>query len=557
MDNIEQRTDYLKRWAALKTERSSWDAHWKDLSEQFMPRAGRFQTTDRNRGDKRHNAIIDNTGLLAKGTLGSGLMAGMSSPARPWFKMATPDQDLNKYGPVKLWLDAVTKQMLRVFHKSNVYRVLHTGYEELGVFGTWTCINQRDYRNVIHLHPMTIGEFCVATNWRGEVDCLYREFEVTVRQMVIEFGLENCSNTVKGMYQRKLLDAWVPLLHCIEPRYNRDPTKRDSLNMPYASVYYERDSNNGKPLRTSGYKKFRGLAARWAVAGGDVYGHSPGMDALGDSKQLQHQQLRKGQGIDYMVLPPVQAPRGSVIDTLPGGTSYVDMAGPGAGIRTAFDVNLRLDYLLEDIRDVRDRVDKAFHTNLFLMLANSTNPQMTATEVAERHEEKMLMLGPVLERLTSELHVPLIDDTFDALMEAGTLPPPPDELQDMDLNVEFVSMLAQAQRAIATNGVDRWVANLGQIASMKPEVLDKLDADKWADEYADMLGVSPSIIVADDKVAIVRKARAQAAQAQAQAEQLAQASQTAKNMGQTPTDGGNLASDVMGLFSGYGTPVGA
>jgi hypothetical protein len=180
---------------------------------------------------------------------------------------------------------------------------------------------------------------------------------------------------------------------------------------------------------------------------------------------------------------------------------------------------------------------------------------MTATEVAERHEEKLLMLGPVLERLHNELLDPLVDITFNRMITSGAVPPPPPELMGMDLNVEFVSMLAQAQRAIGTNAVDRFVGNLGQIATMKPDILDKFDSDQWADIYADMLGVDPSLIVADKDVAMVRQARNQAMAAKEQAAVLQQQSQTAKNLAQAPTAGEpNALTDVMNMFSGYGSP---
>jgi hypothetical protein len=140
---------------------------------------------------------------------------------------------------------------------------------------------------------------------------------------------------------------------------------------------------------------------------------------------------------------------------------------------------------------------------------------MTATEVAERKEEKMLMLGPTVERLHNEELSPLVQRTFKRMLRANMLPPPPQELHGMTLQVEFISMLAQAQRAIGTNSIDRFVGNLGQIAAFAPGVLDKFDADDWADEYSDMLGVPPELVVANDKVALIRQGRAQqAAEAQ-------------------------------------------
>jgi hypothetical protein len=307
-------------------------------------------------------------------------------------------------------------------------------------------------------------------------------------------------------------------------------------------------------LRESGFKEFPALSPRWAVAGGDIYGLSPGMEALGDIKQLQHEQLRKAQGIDYQTKPPLQVPtslKNQGINSLPGGVTYVDAAAQNAGIRSSFQVNLDLSHLLNDIVDVRERVRGSFYADLFLMLANNDLGRMTATEVAERHEEKLLMLGPVLERLHNELLDPMISMTFERMITAGIVPPPPMELQGMEINVEFVSMLAQAQRAIGTNSVDRFVGNLGAIAGMKPEVLDKFDADKWADHYSDMLGVDPELITPDDQVALIRQQRAQAEQAAQQQAMMAQGADTMSKLGTVNTDQKTLANDVMRQFSGY------
>ena len=553
--NAPTRDRLFTRWGQLKSERASWYAHWQELTSYILPRNGRYFVQDRNRGYRRHNNIYDNTGTRALRTLGAGMMSGATSPARQWFRLATPDPDLNSFTPVKLWLDDVTKRMQRVFQKSNTYRSLHQMYEELGCFGTASSIMLPDFQDVIHHYPLTCGEYCISTDAKGRVCTLYREFDMTVSQMVKEFGLENCSVSVQNMYRTGSLDQWVPVIHAIEPRADRDIGKRDSKNMPFGSWYFEVGGEDGQFLRESGFMQFPALCPRWSVVGGDIYGNSPGMESLGDIKQLQHEQLRKAQAIDYQTKPPLQVPtsmKNRDVDSLPGGITYVDPAGNG--IRSAFDVNLRLDYLLQDIQDCRGRVSGAFYADLFLMLATAPNTRMTATEVAERHEEKLLMLGPVLERLHNELLDPLIDITFNRMIQSGVLPPAPEELQGMDLNVEFVSMLAQAQRAIGTNAVDRFVGNLGAIAQMKPDILDKFDADQWADIYADMLGVDPSLIVADKEVALVRQTRNQAMATKEQAAAMQQQSQTVKNMAQAPTGGNNALTDVMNMFSGYGSP---
>lgn len=550
------RDQFIARWGALTTERSSWISHWREISDNILPRTGRFLASDRNRGEKRHNTIYDSTGTRALRVLAAGMMAGMTSPARPWFRLATADPEMMRYEPVKVWLSDVTRLMLDVFQRSNTYRSFHTIYEELGAYGTAASIVSDDFEDVLRHHPLTAGEYAIALDDRGEVSTLYREFDMTVAQLVRKFGRDRVSHAVRNLYDMSKLDAWITVVHAIEPRSDRDARKRDAKNKAWSSVYFEIGCEDGRYLSESGFDHFPALCPRWSASGGDIYGNSPGMEALGDIRQLQHEQLRKAQGIDYMTKPPLQVPnalKNSGVNTLPGGVSYVDTAGPGGGIRTAFDVRIDLQHLLMDIQDVRERVRATFYADLFLMLAQGDNGRMTATEVAERHEEKLLMLGPVLERLHNEMLSPKIEKTFAAITKAGLLPPAPQEMQGVELNVEFVSMLAQAQRAVGTNAVDRYVGNLGMVAQMKPDVLDRFDADEWAESYADMLGVDPRLIVADDKVAFIRQERAKAQAQQAQAEQMAQGAQTARNLAAADTGGENALTNVMQMFSGYNT----
>ena len=554
MDKDRPRIQMLRRWGALKNERSGWMDHWREISDNLLPRSGRFIVSDRNKGEKRHNAIYDSTATRGLRVLAAGLMAGMTSPARPWFRLTTSDPDLDESAAVKQWLKDVRTQMMLVFARSNTYRALHTMYEELGAFGTASTIIVPHFKNVIHHHPLTVGQYAIAENHEGHVNTLYREFSMSVVQMVREFGYDKCSLSVRSMYDRGNLDAFIPIHHAIEPRADRDLSKKDSLNMPFRSCYFEAGGDNDELLRESGYKEFNAVCPRWAISGGDVYGNSPAMEALGDIKQLQHEQLRKAQAIDFQTKPPLQAPMAAKVNgvnMLPGGVSYVDAASPTGGIRSAFEVNLNLNHLREDIMDVRQRINSAFHADMFLMLANGTNGQMTATEVAERHEEKLLMLGPVLERLHNEMLSPMVEMTFAQQIEAGTLPPPPQEMQGKELSIEFVSMLAQAQRAVATNSIDRFVGNLGAVAGFKPDVLDKFDADKWADTYADALGIDPDLIVAGEQVALIRQSRAEQMAQQVQAEQAAMAADSASKLGRVSTATPNLLTDATAAFSGY------
>lgn len=565
---LDKRTPLDKAQArkqALWNERTSYDSHAQDIADYLLPRAARFTSNDRNRGDAaQYNSIIDETGTQAHGVLEAGLMAGLTSPARPWVKLATPDKDLMEYQPVKIWLSKVTARMLQIFAKSNTYRAFRTVYGQISAFPAAANVVVSDFQNVIHNYPLTWGSYALGLNHRGQVDTLCRTMRKTVQQMAGDFGLENCSATVKNLYQTGSYDATVEILHLIEPRRERDYSKRDNRNMPFKSCYFETATDRpDKFLRESGFEEFPAVCPRWLVEGDDTYASRwPAAIALGSIKQLQQEQLQKSTAIDYQVDPPLQAPielKGHDVDRLPGGLTYASMNTPHAGIRSLYEVNLNLAHLLGDIQDVRGRINTTFFVDLFKMLANDTRSNITAREIAERHEEKLLMLGPVLESLYNELLQPMIDITFAKMLRAGLFAPgqelaPPPELHGQDLDVEFISALAQAQRAVGVQSVDRLVGTIGSLAMLKPDVLDKLDADQTVDVVADQLGTDPSLIVADDKVALIRKGRA-AQQAMAQAAAMAQPAKDMAQAGQAmaETDQGKLAA-AMGQFSGYAIP---
>jgi Bacteriophage head to tail connecting protein len=554
-DCVESRMDkrdfarLFTRWGQLKSERATWVSHWKEISDYLLPRSGRFFVQDRNKGWKRNLNILDSTGTRALRVLGAGLMAGSTSPARPWFRLSTPFPDLNKSMAVRLWLSKVQEMMLAIFQKSNTYRTLHQMYEELGAFGTAASIIAPDFNTVIRHHPLTVGEFCLATDWSGDVTTIYREFQKTVHELVGEFGYDKCSLSVRNMYDRGTYDSWVTVIHAIEPRDEREVGKPGGKNKKYRSVYFEVGGENF--LRESGFDEFPALCPRWATAGGDIYGNSPGMDALGDIRQLQHEQLWKARVINHQIDPPLLIPtmlKNRDIDTLPGGRTYSDGQ---IAIKTLYDVKLDLPGLLQDIRDTQQRIEECFYKPLFMLVSGQNDHTMTATEVAERQEEKLVMLGPVIERKQNEIDHPLIDSAFHLMMKAGLIPLPPPEMHGIELNVEFISMLAQAQKAIGTNSIDKFVMTLGTVARMAPGVLDKFDSDEWVDIYSDLLDVPPDLIVADKQVALVRAQRQKAQQQQQQVANLQAASQATKNLAQSPTNQPSALTNVMSSLQGY------
>jgi len=526
-----------KQLAQLDSDRSSFVPHWRDLSDFINPRGSRFLVSDVNRGDRRNNKIVDPTATMANRTLSSGMMSGITSPARPWFRLATTDPDMMDFGPVKVWLETVQARMNEMFNRSNLYQSLPLLYSSLGTYGTGALAVLEDDEDVIRTQVFPIGSYHLANSPRGNADTIFRKFSMTVRQLVMQFGLNSVSTTVKGMWENGSYEQWIEVVHAVFPNINRDTARLDSKNKLFKSVYYECGGDSNQLLRESGYDEFPVMAPRWEVNGEDVYGSScPGMIALGQVKALQLEQKRKSQLIDKATNPPMVAPsslRNQRVSLLPGDVTYLDVMSGQDGFKPAYLVTPNTADLLADIQDTRQVINSSYFVDLFMMLQNINTRSMPVEAVIEMKEEKLLMLGPVLERLNDEALNPLIDRTFSMMVKKNMLPEPPDAMQGMPLKVEYISVMAQAQKSIGLSSLSQTVNFIGQLAKFKPEVLDKLNGDQTVDTFASMSGVSATVILPQEQVEAVRQQRAQQQQ-QEQAMQMGMAAaQGAKTLSET------------------------
>jgi hypothetical protein len=563
-DNIPphgKKSRVLKRYVTLENDRSSWRNHWMEISDYLIPRRGRFLfTTMDDRGKKRTTKIIDSTGTQALRTMAAGMMSGMTSPARPWFRFATPDKELMDWHEVKTWLADVERIIRSILQKSNFYNSAFTVYSELGAFGTAPLYRQKNFDNVIRFRPFTAGEYVIAENDQGEIDTLGRSFTMSVSQVVEKFVINSergvddwtgVSRATRSLWNNKNYDTLVPVIHMIEPRRKseRDQKLFSNQHMPFKSIYMEQGAENDEVMFEGGFKAFPAYIPRWDVLQGDVYGRSPGMDHLGDIKQLQQQQKRKAQAIDKMVNPPMVAPtslRGKPSSVLPGGTTYVDPLQGGQGFSPAYTVQPRLAEMQQDIAEVQERIQRGFYADLFAMMINSDRRNITATEVIEKQSEKLVLLGPVLQRLNTELLDPLLDDVFQFALEADLLPEPPAALDGAELRVEYISLLAQAQQAVAASALERIMGFAGNLVAVFPDVADNFDSDEAVRQYSEILGNSPDLLRDSRQVQSIRDQRAQQQQAEQAATMAGQAAHGAKVLSETDTQSPNALTDLLG-----------
>lgn len=528
-----ERSEFIEqRWLHLKSEREPWLNFWRDISRYISPFSGRFDSNDHMK-TRSYDYIMDDHASYALNILVSGMASGATSPLRPWFNLAPPNDELSQNYTVKSWLGNLRNMMLKVFQMSNTYPSLHQLYKELCIFGTAVDLIYDDINNVLTHHVLTAGEYCIAVNQNNEVDTIYREFQLTVSQAVKTFGLENLSKTLQMMYERGRLEEYFTFLHAIEPRVDRDYNAKDTLNMPYASYYIELGSDKQKLVRESGFPYFPALCPRWDIVGYDPYGSSPTFSVLPDVKELQQIKLRKQELLDYYTQPPVEAPlsaRNEPLDLNAGGINFLP---PGMGnsnqIKPIINGSLGdMNAINESVQAIYKSIDQKYFVDLFLMLQQTAGDRRTTVEVYGLQEEQRLILGPVTERLSKEVQKPLIQMCMYKLRDRGLIEAPPQELMESGFDIEIQSVFAQAQRAVDINAYDRFISTIQAASATSPDVIDRIDVDGMVDEYADRLGVSYKMLRSVEDAQEIRQQRAQAQQQQAQVEQ-AQIGATALN----------------------------
>jgi len=556
--DINSKDFFNKQIAAMKQERQSFIAHYRDLAEFVQPRRGRWFVSDRNKGDRRHSSIINSKATQAHRTAQAGLFSGVASPSRPWFTIETEDPGLMESAGVKVYLHQVQLLLQSIFNSSNFYNMTPVMFGELILFGTGAMSQVDDFEDVARFYTHTAGSYFIGQDDKFRVNRFAREIELTISQMVEQFGLENVSAHVKDQWDKGNYHNWVPVNQLIEPNPNFDPTKLDKEFKQFRSRYWEPgedgDATKSKFLSKGGFDEFPVFCPRWSVTAEDIYGTDcPGMTALGDIKGLQIEERRKAQAIDKMVSPPLHGPasvRNVPVQSLAGGLTIYD-GGDQRGLEPIYQVDPRLTELREDMAAVENRIDTAFFVDLFLAISNMEGIQpRNELELSQRNQERLLQLGPVLERLQNEFLSQVIDRTFNQAARANILPESPPELEGQELKIRYVSALAQAQRAVATGGIERTAAFVSSLAEIWPDAPDKFNVDQAIDEYAQLTGAIPTVVNDDDTVAGIREQRQQQL-AQQQALQAAEmAAGAVKDAGSVNLDENNIVSQVADTIQG-------
>lgn len=497
----------------LKSERSVWETHWQDLTDFMLPRKNEITRTDEVKGRKKGIELFDNTGLNSAELLAGALHGLLTNPQQQWFELTTGNDALDSNDDVRIYLQGLAKRMHNILNNSNFQTEVHELYLDQVVLGTAFMHMEEDEITTVRFHANHISEMFAVEGNKGFIDEVYRKFKWTARKIVQEFApnlaeeseeelTEAVGKSVARAFKKNKNDKFV-VFHAV---YRSD--FREKAKQPYMSQYIvEMDKHE---LREGGFKTFPYLVPRWTKATGETYGRSPGMNALPEAKTLNSMSLAVLKGAQKTVDPPIQAPDDGFIKpsrTVPGAILYY-RAGTNDRITPVFN-DMRLDIGVEVTRDRQFRIRESFFVD---QLQLREGPQMTATEVNRRTEERMRLLGPMLGRQQSEFLAPLIERLFDIMVKKDMIGEPPELIAGANITPKYSSTIARAQRVDEGNNTLRAFQASAPFLEQRPEAMDIIDVEKVVRENWKNYGASQTVIRRREEIEAIRESRAQAQQ---------------------------------------------
>ena len=510
----------IERYKTLKGKRVTWEDHWQEIADYFLPRKSNI-TEKHTKGDKRHDQIYDGTATHALELLSASLNGMLTNTISPWFLLKFRNDVTNEDDAAKEWLETCAKIMQQVFARSNFQQEIFELYHELLAFGTSAMFITDDVQDDLRFKTIHISEIFITENEKGLVDSLTRRFSLQNKNIPQMYPDADLPRAILGEIDKAPHDDCV-ILHSVYP--NEVKMGYDnSKNMDWVSCHVH--EKTGTLLKESGFKEFPYVVPRYLkTSSNEIYGRSPAMNALPDTKMLNTMSKVSIKAAQKQIDPPLMVPDDGFIlpiRTIPGGLNFYR-----SGTRERIEplnigANNPVGLQMEDQRR------KAIRENFFVdQLMSIQGQNMTATEVMQRTEEKMRLLGPVLGRLQSELLQPLITRSFNLLMKNNKFPQMPEMLGDQDVEIEYVSPLAKAQKTQELSSIMRGIEIFGSMQNIAP-VFDYIDIDGLVSHVKDVLGLPAKIMRSKGEVQKIQQEKQAAEMEQMQLQQAQQVAESA------------------------------
>lgn len=563
----------------MRDELSKQLPKWRQLARFISPNRLKENANVKNEGRLKDEAILRNQAGRSLRIFVSGMMNGATPRARPWFNLTVNNKSKARSGAAKRYFAAVEAVLNSHFQVSNLYRILPMTYKDAGIFSNSAFAMLPHPRYGFYFYPFAVGTYSFACDAEGNTNMFTRDFSMSVRQIVSEYAKtrpgsdqidwSNIPKAIEEDYKNaRYLKTYVLTQVIVpNPHWRGDNRVLYSYDRKFQSYTYLQSAGSNLPPQTSngfrnerlqqgdrdefircaGFDYFPVITPRWEVSAEEDFGEGgPGDIALSDIKQFQQMEYDRQEAVRKLLKPPMVGPsslRRHQSSILAGGITYVDDAGSTVGFKPAFEMDPKISELVSSQEDLKQAIRSAFYEDLFLMLSGEeTKTHVSAREIDEKASERMTALAPVLGQWDQDLSSKLIYNAQLILEGMGRLPPKPQELQDEEIRPEYISILAQAAKVSAMNGMERHVAFTAQIAQSygDPGLMQINNPEAIIREYADYVALNPSLIRDETEFANLRKLQQQQAQMQQQMQMQAQQAAVAKDMSQAKVGEGSL-----------------
>jgi hypothetical protein len=544
--------DWLERDKFIETERENWKNSWQLISDYIFTRRGDFIEHE-EQGTFLNREVFDTTGPMANRDAASAFVGHVFPSTYDSFNLVLVD-NLKDDRSAKIWLEKCEEILIDAMNdeRCKLSLAIDETMQDLMAFCTAGVFVTRGEDSLLEFRPWSVKEMGIIEDYKEEVNIVHRRFTLTVRNVVDKWGIENMSDKVQQLYKEGKYNEKVNLLHIIEPREDRDPMKRNNMNMPYRSVFVDKD--NKHIISEGGFKEMPVKVVRFSKKIGETYGRGPGFNALPDVLQVNAMMESIMLASEITLDPPLGVMDGALSsEKLEVGPSSVTVFNPTAlgGAEPLFPLYTVGDFnpSYELITELRQRITKHYFLDRLLDFNNQT--EMTATETVTRLDIRNSSLRGPVERMTSELFSPLIQRSFNILLDMGMFGAVEEGMTDLEevligmgLGVSPITEVPDSVRGMLRDGkpifkvkyktpaarddaerelsnINRFYQIVGASAQYNPNVLQLVDWDNIIRSAAHKLGIPEEFLTEEDEVEKMRQTQGKMLEEQQQAEMMA------------------------------------
>lgn len=531
--NTELANKLIERKGKLDSDRSTFETVWQQLSEFVLPNRGDF-IFDRAKGQRLDHRVFDTTAIQANEMLAAALHSGLTNPASKWFDLRPADPALRNNLNIRKWVEEVVRIMLKVFDSSagNFYQQNHELLLDLVAYGTACIYIEEEVGVGIRFQTRHLSEVFIEENNKGLIDTVYRCFKFTARQATQEWGEENLPDALRQKAQTNPQEKFE-FIHVIMPRADAEmiaPEQVSKINKKKEYIGFYVCEDHKAVLDVTGFYEMPYIVVRWEKLIGEMYGRSPGWNALSDIRMINVMSETIIRAAQKQVDPPLLVADDGVImpmRTHPSGVNVGGVSQDGTPLIQPLQTGSNLNVGLEMMDQRREAIRQAYFVDQFIPKEGTP---VTATEAVQNQENRLRLTGPQVGRLTAEYLSRLIDRVFNLLQRAGQLPEAPEELDNVRLDIEYVSPLAKTQRVNELVSLNRAIDSSLSLIEYNPALLDNIDDDSYFRNALEIAGVSASHVRGEDDVGAIRQQRQQAQQAAAQQQALLEGADAAAKL---------------------------